>query len=142
MSESKEADTNGFSEVFHIMSWWMVKTLGPKLCKTLILFIGDDAPYLPCIVKLTKLWNCLNQNLLKRNNKSFNYGVSTMEFQLCEIIIWNLEEDDHLYMKLIKKIKLQSFAFSIKNKLTENIVNFSNALIALCYHQKHNICKG
>ena len=61
----------------------MVKALGPKLCKMLILFIGDDAPYLPCLAKLTKLWNCLNQNLLKRSNKKFqlwsiNYGVSTM----------------------------------------------------------------
>ena len=82
MSESKEADTNGFSEEFHIMSWWMVKALNHKLCKMLILFIGGDAPYLPCLVKLTKLWNCLNQNLLKRHNKkiqlwSVNYRVST-----------------------------------------------------------------
>ena len=57
-----------------------------------------------------------------------------MEFQLCEIIICSLEEDDHLSMKLIKKIKLQSSASSIKDKLTENVVNFSNALIALRYH--------
>lgn len=57
-----------------------------------------------------------------------------MEFQLCEIIICSLEEDDHLSLKLIKKIKLQSSASSIKDKLTENVVNFSNALIALRYH--------
>lgn len=57
-----------------------------------------------------------------------------MEFQPCEIIICSLEEDDHLSMKLIKKIKLQSSASSIKDKLTENVVNFSNALIALRYH--------
>ena len=68
--------------------------------------------------------------------------MSTIEFQLGEIVICSLEEADRLSMKLIKKIILQSFPFSIKDKLTENVVNFSNALIALRYHQKHNICKG
>ena len=59
MNESQEADSNGFSEEFNIMSRWMVETLGNELYKMYISFIGgDDDACLPCLLKLTKLWNC------------------------------------------------------------------------------------
>ena len=96
MSESKEADSNGFSEEFHIMSWWMVEAQGPEFCKMFISFIGDAAACLPCLVKLTKLLNSLNQNLLKSKNKKFQLWS-----YIYEIIICSLEDDGDLHMKLI-----------------------------------------
>ena len=114
----------------------MVEALGPELWKMFISFIGDAAACLPCLVKLTKLLNSLNQNLLKSSNKKFQLWS-----YICEIIICSLEDGD-LYMKLIKKIKLQSFVFPIKHELTENVVKFSHTLVAVCYYQKHNIRKG
>ena len=37
----------------------MVETLGNELYKMYISFIGgDDDACLPCLLKLTKLWNC------------------------------------------------------------------------------------